>query len=390
MPPDNSLEKVMTGGSFRVDIASIEDQLRELWKDAATGATAEDESVKPVTRTTVLNLVVFVDSEAAAQEVSALLGDLVEQDPCRAIVITADPKQQGDKMEAWISAHCHRPLPTSKAVCCEQISLRASGNAIRELAASTVPFLLSDLPVFLWWRGPGVFESEIVGKLHGVCDRLIIDSKQFAEPALEFPKLQSFIQATQDRLAVSDMAWHRLRQWRELMAQFFDSPVLFAHLSHIENVVVEFNPRATPGGTVPPQAFLLAGWLASRLGWQLQDSRSTGEGTQFRLKRKHSRTNISILLRPAKAPAELAGHLVSFELSSEKGWSTTFRIARGESPHCAQTEISFGQSPPFRRTVPLPIHTEVELLARQLDIFGHDSIYEEAIAMAARLVDSMK
>jgi hypothetical protein len=81
--------------------------------------------------------------------------------------------------------------------------------------------------------------------------------------------------------------------------------------------------------------------------------------------------------------------LVSLEISTGDEWATTFRIAKGESPQFAQTEIAFTNLPPYRRVVPLRIYNEVELIARQLEIFGHDPIYEQSIAMAADIVGSL-
>lgn len=387
MTTANPLDQVMQGRSLKVDIALIEDQLRELWKGSVE-PEAGGEDASPVTRTSVMNLVVFTHEPAQEQSIGQTLGDLVADNPCRAIVVMSEPSAAESKIQAWISAHCHKPTPTSKAVCCEQISLHASGLAVRELAPTTIPFLVSDLPVFLWWKDNRLFESEFLKSFVGVCDRLILDSKRFASPQTEFPRLQNLIQKSWNHLAISDVAWHRLMQWRELTAQFFDTAVFRAHLPHIEKVTVEFNERAEDGSSIPPQAYLLAGWFASRLKWNLVGIGAAGEGNQFKLRSQDGRPT-TILIRPTQARAELSGHLVSFEMATAEEWATTFRIGKGENVNCAETEIAFANMPPFRRMVPLRIYNEVELIARQLEIFGHDPIYEESIAMAARLVGSL-
>lgn len=389
MSSENPLDEVMKGQPLAVDIASIEDQLRELWKDAVSEDNADEDSEKPVARTSVLNLVVYVEEADEGGRVTEAISELTAENPCRAIVVIAEPGKADARIDAWISAHCRRPSPTSKVVCCEQISLQAAGSAVRELAPTVVPLLISDLPVFLWWDADRLFESDFLKSMTGVCERLILDSRHWTSPPSDFPRLQSYIESQRDRLAVSDLAWHRLRQWRELTAQFFDAPVFRTHLEHIDNVVVEFNCRAEEGSSIPPQAYLLVGWLASRLQWSVNEAEWVDGGQQFRLQTKEGRP-VKVTIQSTQAHEDLCGHLVSFEISTAAEWATSFRIAKGENVHIAQTEIAFANMPPYRRFVPLRIYNEVELVARQLEIFGHDPIYEESISMASQLLGALR
>ncbi len=386
----NPVDGVLQGQPLEVDIPAIEEELRELWKGAAQEDSKDPETAGPVARASVLNLVVYIEDAAQEPKVSEAISELTVQNPCRAIVVTAVPGEDNLKMEAWISAHCHRLSPASRVMCCEQISLRGSGRAAKEMAATTIPFLISDLPVFVWWHGSGFFECNFLAAISSVCDRLILDSKHFASPESDFSRLEEYVKAHQGRLAVSDVAWHRLVQWRELASQFFDAPVLRGHLGHIESVTVEYNKRAVDGSRVPPQAYLLLGWLGSRLHWEVIGAEIGNEGRSFHLRPKAGGPEITAVIRPADARSELSGHLVSFEMGTGEEWATTFRIAKGEDPNCARTEIAFAKQPPFRRTVPLRIYNEVELIARQLEIFGHDRVYEESIEMAAALVRALK
>ncbi|MBZ5551464.1 MAG: glucose-6-phosphate dehydrogenase assembly protein OpcA [Acidobacteriia bacterium] len=386
----NPLGGVLKGQPLEVDIPAIEEELRELWKGAAQADSTDPESEGVVARASVLNLVVWTEDATQESSLTETISELTVQNPCRAIVVTAVAGEDNLKMEAWISAHCHRPSPASKVMCCEQISLRGSGGAGRELAATTIPFLISDLPVFVWWKGGRFFDSEFLKAISSVCDRLILDSKTFASPESDFAQLEEYIKAHHSRSAVSDVAWHRLMQWRELASQFFDPPVLRDHLEHIEHVTVEYNKRVVDGSGVPPQAYLLLGWLGSRLHWEVLGAEIGNEERRFHLCPKAGGHGITAVVRPADARLELSGHLVSFGLRTGEEWSTTFRIGKGEDPNCAQTEIAFANLPPFLRTVPLRIYNEVELIARQLEIFSHDQIYEESIQMAAALVRALK
>jgi len=61
---------------------------------------------------------------------------------------------------------------------------------------------------------------------------------------------------------VIDLAWLRTTPWRERLAASFDLPSRLEALRHIN----ELNIRHRDGSSA--SALLLAGWLASRLGWE--------------------------------------------------------------------------------------------------------------------------
>jgi glucose-6-phosphate dehydrogenase assembly protein OpcA len=108
-----------------------------------------------------------------------------------------------------------------------------------------MPLLVVDLPVFLRWRGRPHFDEPEAEELLGVCDRLIVDSR-------EWPDLpEAYRELPFDRAACSDIAWRRTEPWRQAVAG------LWPEIAELGEVAVE-GPLA--------EASLLAGWLRSRLG----------------------------------------------------------------------------------------------------------------------------
>ena len=76
---------------------------------------------------------------------------------------------------------------------------------------------------------------------------------------------------------INDIAWSRLLVWRQLVAQFFDQPTALDSLDTIEEVEIIYDPISNEGRCGRSSALLMAGWLATRLGW-----RAPGEMVSFR------------------------------------------------------------------------------------------------------------
>jgi glucose-6-phosphate dehydrogenase assembly protein OpcA len=110
-----------------------------------------------------------------------------------------------------------------------------------------LPLLISDLPVFLRWRGLPPWGAPELDQMVGVVDRLIVDSTEWGE----LPHAYSHLADLFDRVAASDIAWARTSRWRHLLA------TLWPGIADVGTLRVK--------GT-QAQGLLLCGWLRSRLG----------------------------------------------------------------------------------------------------------------------------
>src|SRR5262249_45125879 len=116
--------------------------------------------------------------------------------------------------------------------------------------------------------------------------------------------------------------WERLTLWRELTAQFFDGPTLRPYLDRIRRVTIEFVQN---GPANRAQALLVAGWLASRLGWQptspvYETLRADTDGPPVvRLSLTCSGEPVTILLRPSSQTADVPGEISSVRLEVPSG-----------------------------------------------------------------------
>jgi hypothetical protein len=220
-----------------VTIAQIERELARL-RDATSA-----EGSQPNLRTSVMTHIAWVPPEwqTAAEET---LSGMAERHPSRTLLLVPRPDLE-DGIDAQLSIRC---FPVGdRAICGEVIELELRGARAAAPASIVMPLLISDLPVFCRWRGEPPWHSPELEQLVGVVDRLIVDSTEWRHLPGAYRGLAELF----DRCAVSDIAWARTERWRSLLAS------LWPDIADVRELRVH-GTRA--------QAYLLAGWLRSRLG----------------------------------------------------------------------------------------------------------------------------
>ncbi len=235
-----------------VDIANIDQELKKLWQ----------ESEDAVTRASLMNLAVYSEEPGSLQSNTQLIAKITENHACRAIVIEADCNAKEDRVDAWISAHCHVSRAGSKQVCSEQISFLLKGGCTTLLPSIVFSHLDSDLPFYVWWQEE--FREPMDTQLWEWVDRVIYDSQGWNNFRAQMRLMESAQQEANQRIVLCDLNWTRLDNIRFALAQFFDHPASHHHFGKINEVRIEFAPgfRAT--------ALLFTGWLAAQLNWRAE------------------------------------------------------------------------------------------------------------------------
>lgn len=241
-----------------VEIGKIDKELKKLW-DQNEGAT----------RASLINLAVYSEAPDSLPANTKLISELTQDLACRAIVIAADPGPKENRVEAWISAHCHVTRAGSKQICSEQLSFRLEGPCTSRLPNIVFSQLDSDLPFYLWWQGE--FHDPIDPQLWAWVDRLIYDSQTWKDFTRQLQLLESAQEQARQRVVLCDLNWTRLDKVRSALAQFFDHPASHRRLRAIRSGEIIFAPdfRST--------ALLLAGWLAAQLHWRVEGKESGGK-----------------------------------------------------------------------------------------------------------------
>jgi len=403
-----------------VQFADIEQELSILWKISADNMrTGQNSGV----RTSVLNLIICAPDIESAERASKLLRALASTHLARVAVVILDETIPSASVSSWITLRCFSMLSDLMRHCFEQITLITTGSASRSIAHILQPLIKPELPTYLWWLGDPPAESTISFKgLVEISNRVIVDSTSFFHPEQDILTLASFCQETPD-CAISDMNWGRITPWRQLIAQFFDVMDYRPYLSGVTSIEIEHAaaPLAMPirsaEGDVSPNpscALLLAAWLKGSLNWSLSPraasaaQRDPATGTYHWILERATAANGA---HPVGAPRAKTGKLSAPEtvtidirpqaqshmrpgsiclvrlLSNAEGKRATFTINREGDPDHVLTSVELTQETRPQRTVSLAAaHKESELLREELEILGHDFLFEETLQEVAALL----
>jgi glucose-6-phosphate dehydrogenase assembly protein OpcA len=341
-----------------MDVAAIEKELKELWTDMSS----EKGQKEAVTRTCVHNLIVYAPGEQSDAEVNAIVAEVTVQNPGRVFILLPEPSSKEKKVSAWVSSQCYRTSGMRQQICCEQIMVRAQGDAVQDLASIIDPLTIPDLPVFVWWRAP-LSKGKVFEDLMEFANRTIVDSSiQSAGQSIQ--EINQLLVRNISACAFSDLNWARLTIWREMIARFFDSSDALPQLNEISRIEISSDQP------LPLQPLFLISWLGSRLKWRIESKiKNEANHISLRCVNAHNRT-VDVLISKGNT------HLDSIRLLTETNiFSVSFT---GEAFHVEVAspktgKVTFSQDKKF---VPLK---EADLLRKELQIICRDQGYEETI-----------
>jgi glucose-6-phosphate dehydrogenase assembly protein OpcA len=395
-----------------VGASNVENELTLLWREAASGALAAGGAI--VARNSVLTLVVFAGGDESAPRIVREVESVTHQIASRAVIIMSE---MGRSYGAPFDVSVGITQREGAGAQGEQILIRASEEAVPHLPGVVLPLILSGLPSFLWWSGEPPWRTELLEALVDGCERMIVDTAEAGHGERALAALNDLVRRKKTSTAFSDLNWARQTPWRELTAQFFDDRQLLPYLEGIDRVTIEYAAGEEDQPTNAAQGYLFAGWLASRLGWQPLGAQGHGVdaarqyifvGANGRHIAMEINARFGVPLRrwldiassgivassshdgrqfasgqawPAVGP----GALMSVHLhATAQGQPGAFAVAREADLEHASTLCQAGAAYPSH-TVSLPALGEASRLVEQLQQTGHDSIFEEALVMAAQL-----
>jgi glucose-6-phosphate dehydrogenase assembly protein OpcA len=250
-------------GGRPFDAVAIEGDLRNMWKRAGGSASpaANGESLSrsgALYRAALANLIVPLDPPLGSK-LAPVLVEVTRRHPSRLFSIAAGSAPRGAKVLARTGAICHRRESGGGLVCSEQVVLETDEESTALIPSAIRSLLIGDLPTVLLDFHPGLGRPWI-GELMDMADLILVDSC-LMDPGTE-PEMWRFLEREGSR-RVRDLAWTRLHPWRAILAEVFDRKEYLPSLGTVRAVEMEFTGKAFP----PAPVWLLAGWLASRLGW---------------------------------------------------------------------------------------------------------------------------
>jgi glucose-6-phosphate dehydrogenase assembly protein OpcA len=369
-----------------IDVGKIEKELAAMWKPADD---VEGSSAEPgVTRACAMNLLVYATVKDDRAGIDDMLDAVCEHHPGRTLVLLADREAVEPKLDAYVSTRCRMLGGNRKQVCGEQVTIEAAGVAVETVASAIEPLLEPDVPVFLWWKDIPHYEDKLFSRMTAMSDRLVIDSSCFDNPYKDLLRLAQMIRERPQFMSASDLNWGRLTAWRNLVASFWDVPDYLPYLDKIERIVIEYDPPCFAPDEIAPQSLLAVGWLASRLGWSFEGNGERVENGAASFQLRASGREIKVLMQPTEREGYADGILVSLTLST-KDASAEFSVAFSDDRKKLETEARVDGARTVGRVLSYEQKTEGQRLSRELSLLKRDFIYEQALAVAAQLIEEM-
>lgn len=307
--------------------------LSKLW--VTEGKEAREEG--GVLRACTMTLVVLSEESDDPADLGETIAALMPEHPARAIVVRLSGA--GGGLSQRVYAQCWKPFGQRRQICCEQIEIKASDEALSGLPWVVLPLAVADLPVMVWCRSPRLFAMAEFSAIAGMASKIIVDTSGMGDNGLKM--LSALIDA--GRL-VGDLAWTRLTRWREMLAQVFENRDNLAHIRRIKRIMVNFADQA------PVVNWYMAAWTSNALsdaGISAELAVGAAAGTNG-------------------AALVMDGEDVHVEMGRNEDRMT---IAVNGLMHCAS----------------LPRPTEYLLMREELAIVRRDAIFERTVASASRL-----
>ncbi|HKO99031.1 MAG TPA: glucose-6-phosphate dehydrogenase assembly protein OpcA [Pyrinomonadaceae bacterium] len=371
-----------------LDVEFVEHQLAELWTE--TAGHADDDSA--VLRARVANLLVYVPNEALLNEVNELMQDVTVAHPSRALVMLGETEEADRDIDMFLSSLCQTEKRTgAKRLCGEVVVLKARGKFSVELPSAALPLLVSDLTTFLWWRNELDCTGRIFNALLRGSDRLVIDSDEFVKSLPCLLEVNKIFDQENLEVGVSDLNWARLTLWRGLLADFYDVPTYQALLDDIDHVRIDYVAPSSEPEAVAPQAILLAGWLASRLGWTLKgdEPRNSFEAASSEiqiLSKGAGRGEIKLELNRVERSDVRPGRLVEVHLHVDGPQPAFFSVRRSTDGIHVLAEARVGAEVEHGRVLPVRNRSLAQLLSREMEIITNDDLYQQALEKASNIM----
>jgi glucose-6-phosphate dehydrogenase assembly protein OpcA len=226
---------------------AIEAALREMLRERH----AANQALAPAR---VLNLVVVVDRSWKG-EIANRLERVGRYHASRTILCAVEDNR--DTLDA-VAVMSYEDAPSGGiGVMRETVEIDMGPEHLSGLETIVDPIVIAELPTVLWCPHG---HQEAVTHLRGLTDVMLLDSD-------DLPDADDGLARAEDELGSSyvvDLAWLRTTPWRERLAAAFDPPARRASLASIDGFTVRHQSSSTAS------ALLLAGWLASRLHWDIR------------------------------------------------------------------------------------------------------------------------
>lgn len=347
----------------KVELEHIESEFRKYWRNAV-----DEKKSEALLKASTLNLIIYIEEASRYDRVLADIDEVISHHPGRVIVAYVNKEDDRQDIDAHISVYFREFKEGQAQISAEVVVLETGNPGKAHLPGAILPLLLPDLPVFFWCTASCVLVENSFKIVFQYTDRLIVDTPHEYQSKEQFSEILSNVLSLKDECKVSDLTWSELTDWREAVAQFFDTEKNQDYLSAIEEVEIDYS-----GEHLTNHAFLIAGWLASALqNVSLRQSyedestiyyRRTSKGFDLKLNKKRVKGVRG--LHKIKIIAQPANKTVIFTVVAMKNGTVQTNVQIGGTRY----------SPNYFRLSQL---SDAQRLCNELDFLQQDDIYLRA------------
>jgi glucose-6-phosphate dehydrogenase assembly protein OpcA len=224
---------------------AIEAALRELLRERH----AANQGLAPAR---VLNLVVIVDRDWKGEIANRLQG-VGRYHASRTVLCAVEDGR--DTLDARVVMSYEEPSdPAAFGLIREEVEIDMGPAHLEHLETVIDPVIVPELTTMVWSPHG---HDEAIAPLLDMVDVILLDSDDILDAPDAFAHAAKLLRS----VYVVDLAWLRTTPWRERLAASFDPIVRKPRLEQISQVAIRHREGSVAS------ASLLAGWLASRLGW---------------------------------------------------------------------------------------------------------------------------
>jgi glucose-6-phosphate dehydrogenase assembly protein OpcA len=337
----------------------------------------------PVQHACMSNLIIFCDRPDKCGPCTAAVPRIVSMHPARVLLLLAEPEGKGNDLTARVAVRAHE-AGEGHRVFSEEVVLHARGLAVQRLPFAVRSLVVGVLPINLWWADalPPPLGGVLFQDLSEHAEQVVFDSIGWLHPARGVAAVAAWMDrlergSTDDRWRIaSDLNWRRLKAWRRLLAQALDPSAAPGVLGGITEVALEHGPHAVV------QAWELAGWLASRLGWRVQLGRvQPGVEVAWQLEAPHGRLRLR-LHRLEEGPPVVRRMRIAYTAGGKAG-ALCF-TSEEDGRRLAVVPEGTEAAP---RTVAVQSQPLAELVGRQLSDRERDPVFRQTLATARALAE---
>jgi len=357
-----------------VDPVEIERELAAIW--ATINGQQKDGGM--VTRASMSNVMIFCDGEEQAFDAADRIPRLVQHHPARVLVLALIEDQSNDDVQAWVTAHCRRTSDGTQ-LCAEHIELRFRAGSAQRAASVVRSLLISDLPCALWWLSPRppALTGPVFDAFAPMANQIIYDSVGWSDPPRAVQAMTRW--SKNNRTVIFNLAWRRLKPWRRILSQSLAPTVLPGALQRINAIELHHGPHGLP------VAWLLLGWLASRLGWRPKQGLATA-GNQLIWQFESSGGPIQITVhRNDEGPPHIERMRIGWQ--GANGQPANHADYRHEGHHIRHFPGDTSLRP---SSIPTLDQRLEQMVAAQLAHRAGDALFTAAIAISEAMAKVMK